>query len=208
MKKQNNKNFQEKLLILKITKPIVIDNGWSADVLDKLIQKGINKSDLAFYFNNNYKELLKFSLDHINILLENNLKKMNIINFPIKKRIKIILMSRIKILNEDKMFYKKTFYHLILPQNIKIMKKNLYKSVDIMWYLAGDNSTDFNFYTKRLTLAGIYTSALYVLFNKKFEQVETSIDKNLKKISKIPILKERLSFIKDSLPIFLRGFFN
>ena len=88
------------------------------------------------------------------------------------------------------------------------MKKNLYKSVDIMWYLAGDNSTDFNFYTKRLTLAGIYTSALYVLFNKKFEQVETSIDKNLKKISKIPILKERLSFIKDSLPIFLRGFFN
>ena len=34
--------------------------------------------------------------------------------------------------------------------------KNLYKTVDNMWYLAGDNSTDFNFYTKRLTLALIY----------------------------------------------------
>ena len=96
----------------------------------------------------------------------------------------------------------------MIPQNVKIMKKNLYKSVDSMWYLAGDNSVDFNFYTKRITLAIIYTNALFVLFNKDFQEVEINIDKNLKRISNIPKLKNRFSFIKDNLPTILRGLFN
>ena len=60
-------------------------------------------------------------------------------------------MSRIEIINEDKIFYKKTFNHLLIPQNSNVMKKSLYNTVDTMWYLAGDNSTDFSFYTKRIT---------------------------------------------------------
>ena len=48
-------------------------------------------------------------------------------------------MVRMNILNGDKLFYKKTFNHLLLPTNAIIMKQNLYKSIDNMWYLAGDN---------------------------------------------------------------------
>ena len=117
-------------------------------------------------------------------------------------------MLRFNILNNDKEFYKKTFYHLLIPSNNKIMKSSLYKSVDTMWYLAGDNSTDFNFYTKRLILAVIYVNALFVLFNKNFDEVETNIDRNLKKISKIPKIKNRISFIKDNLPVFFKSFLN
>ena len=36
--------------------------------------------------------------------------------------------------------------------------KLLYRTVDAMWYAAGDTSTDFNFYTKRATLAGVYSA--------------------------------------------------
>ena len=75
-----------------------------------------------------------------------------------------------------------------------------------MWYLAGDNSTDFNFYTKRLILSGVYTTALFVFFSKEMKHVEENIDKNLKRISKIPIIKERISFIKDNAPKFLKSF--
>ena len=75
-----------------------------------------------------------------------------------------------------------------------------------MWYLAGDNSTDFNFYTKRLILSGVYTNALFVFFLKEIKHVEENIDKNLKRISKIPRIKERISFIKDNVPKFLKSF--
>ncbi len=204
----NNTNYKKKSKILIHTKVIVRKYGWSQDIFEKLIDNNVKKTDLVFLFENNYKNLLHFSLDEINDIMEKEIKKINIINFPTNKRIKKILMLRLTILDQDKIFYKKTFNHLILPNNINLIKKTIYKSVDKMWYLAGDDSTDFNFYTKRLILAGIYVNALLTLFNKNIKDVELNIDRNLKKISKIPKFRQRFSFIKDNLPVFFRGFFN
>ena len=208
MKKQNNSNNKIKSIILQKLKKIVSDEGWSEKVLKQLLQNGVEKSDLVTYFQYDYKELLKYSLEELNNSLEKEINKINIINYSLNKRIKKILMLRFNILNNDKEFYKKTFYHLLIPSNNKIMKSSLYKSVDTMWYLAGDNSTDFNFYTKRLILAVIYVNALFVLFNKNFDEVESNIDRNLKKISIIPKIKDRISFIKDNIPVFFKSFLN
>tara|TARA_B100000123_G_scaffold260275_1_gene226522 strand:+ start:189 stop:815 length:627 start_codon:yes stop_codon:yes gene_type:complete len=208
MKKQNNSNNKIKSIILQKLKKIVSVEGWSEKVLKQLLQNGVEKSDLVTYFQYDYKELLKYSLEELNNSLEKEINKINIINYSLNKRIKKILMLRFNILNNDKEFYKKTFYHLLIPSNNKIMKSSLYKSVDTMWYLAGDNSTDFNFYTKRLILAVIYVNALFVLFNKNFDEVESNIDRNLKKISKIPKIKDRISFIKDNIPVFFKSFLN
>ena len=208
MKKQNNSNNKIKSIILQKLKKIVSDEGWSEKVLKQLLQNGVEKSDLVTFFQYDYKELLKYSLVELNKSVEKEINKINIINYSLNKRIKKILMLRFNILNNDKEFYKKTFYHLLIPSNNKIMKSSLYKSVDTMWYLAGDNSTDFNFYTKRLILAVIYVNALFVLFNKNFDEVEKNIDRNLKKISKIPKIKDRISFIKDNLPVFFKSFLN
>ncbi len=207
-KTDKNINYKKKISILEDAKKFIRKEGWSNNLFDKLKNNKIKITDLTYLFPNGYKDLLDLAMNEINMSLENKIKKINIINFPISKRIKKILTIRLEILNEDKIFYKKTFNHLILPQNTKIMKKNLYKSIDEMWYLAGDNSTDFNFYTKRITLAFIYLNALFILFNKNIDAAEINIDKNLKKISKIPKIKDRFSFIKDSLPLFIKGLFN
>ena len=207
-KKYNNSDYKKKIIIFELTKKIVSIDGWSDNILVKLVNKNIDSSELAYFFPNGYKDILKFSLDEINNTLEIIISKTSIINLPLNKRIKKILMTRIEILNKDKKFYNKTFNHLLLPQNTKILKKNLYKSVDTMWYLAGDNSTDFNFYTKRLILSGIYWTTLLIFFNKNIEEAENNIDKSLKRIAKLPKLKERLSFIKENLPIFLKSIIN
>ena len=156
MNKTENKKKED---ILKKAKKIVSIEGWSSEVFSKLQKQYIEKNDLFFFFPSGYRDLLEYALQNINEKLEYKLKKINLINFPINKRIKKILLLRFDILNEDKQFYKKTFNHLLLPTNNKISKKSLYNSVNTMWYLAGDNSTDFNFYTKRLILSGVYTNA-------------------------------------------------
>ena len=203
MNKTENKKKED---ILKKAKKIVSIEGWSSEIFSKLQKQNIEKNDLFYFFPDGYKDLLEYALQNINEKLEYKLKKINLINFPINKRIKKILLLRFDILNEDKEFYKKTFNHLLLPTNNKISKKSLYNSVNTMWYLAGDNSTDFNFYTKRLILSGVYTNALFVFFSKEMKHVEENIDKNLKRISKIPKIKERISFIKDNAPKFLKSF--
>ena len=203
MNKTENKKKED---ILKKAKKIVSIEGWSSEIFSKLQKQNIEKNDLFYFFPDGYKDLLEYALQNINEKLEYKLKKINLINFPINKRIKKILLLRFDILNEDKEFYKKTFNHLLLPTNNKISKKSLYNSVSTMWYLAGDNSTDFNFYTKRLILSGVYTNALFVFFSKEMKHVEENIDINLKRISKIPKIKERISFIKDNAPKFLKSF--
>ena len=203
MNKTENKKKED---ILIKAKKIVSTEGWSSKIFLKLQKQNIEKNDLFYFFPDGYKDLLEYTLQNINEKLEYKLKKINLINFPINKRIKKILLLRFDILNEDKEFYKKTFNHLLLPINNKISKKSLYNSVNIMWYLAGDNSTDFNFYTKRLILSGIYTNALFIFFSKDLKYVEENLDINLKRVSKIPKIKERISFIKDNAPKFFKSF--
>ncbi len=209
MKKTDNiKDYKKKLSILDDVKKYVEKDGWSKNLLKKILSNRVTSSDLSYLFPNGYLDLLELSLKELNRSLENKINKINIINFPMSKRMKKILFVRLEILNKDKIFFKKTFNHLMLPHNNKIMKRNLYNTVDNMWYLAGDNSTDFSFYTKRFTLALIYTNALFVFFNKDIEQAKINIEKNLKRISNIPKFKQRFSFIKDSLPVLLKGILN
>ena len=54
---------------------------------------------------------------------------------------------------------------LALPHNAPLALRSLYRTVDAVWLLADDRSTDFSYYTKRATLAGIYTALLQVWFN-------------------------------------------
>tara|TARA_B100000700_G_C14735799_1_gene710617 strand:- start:148 stop:780 length:633 start_codon:yes stop_codon:yes gene_type:complete len=204
----NSLDYKKKLFILEDVKKIVTRKGWSKDIFKNLSNKKIQSSEFVYLFPNGYIDLINFTLDEVNKSLENKVKKINIINFPISKRVKKILTLRLEIFDKDKIFYKKTFNHLLLSNNSKIMKKNLYNTVDNIWYLAGDNSTDFSFYTKRITLAVIYINALLVFYNKDLKNAEFNIDKNLKKISKIPKIKERLTFIKENLPVFLKGIIN
>ncbi|AHX03986.1 COQ9 family protein [Ehrlichia chaffeensis str. Heartland] len=49
--------------------------------------------------------------------------------------------------------------------NMCFFSKSLYKLVDHIWYLIGDQSTDFNYYTKRTTLAVVYTSTIMYFIN-------------------------------------------
>jgi ubiquinone biosynthesis protein COQ9 len=74
-----------------------------------------------------------------------------------------------------------------LPWNIPQSYKLLYGSVDQMWKLAGDHSTDFSFYTKRLTLATLYSSTLLFWLNDNSEHYKDTKE----------FLKRRLKNIGD-----------
>lgn len=56
-----------------------------------------------------------------------------------------------------------------MPQNAARALKLGWHSADVMWRLAGDTATDYNHYTKRAILAGIYAAALAVYVNDESE---------------------------------------
>jgi len=58
---------------------------------------------------------------------------------------------------------------LALPFNGTLALKLLYRTVDGIWYAAGDKSTDFNFYSKRAILGGVFSSTLLYWLNDRSE---------------------------------------
>jgi ubiquinone biosynthesis protein COQ9 len=47
---------------------------------------------------------------------------------------------------------------MALPENVGSSVRELARLADEMWYLAGDRSVDFSWYTKRATLSTVYAS--------------------------------------------------
>ena len=58
---------------------------------------------------------------------------------------------------------------LAMPQNVPLALRIGWRSADLMWRLAGDTATDFNHYTKRLTLGAVYGSTLLVWLDDQSE---------------------------------------
>lgn len=84
---------------------------------------------------------------------------------------------------------------LSLPFNAGLALKLLYKTVDAMWYAAGDTSTDFNFYTKRATLAGVYSSTLLYWLNDRSAGADATwafLDRRIDDVMKIEKLKSQV----------------
>jgi ubiquinone biosynthesis protein COQ9 len=87
----------------------------------------------------------------------------------IRERIKLAVSLRIENTVGGKESVRRGLALLALPFNGPLALKLLYRTVDAIWYAAGDTSTDFNFYTKRATLAGVFSSTLLYWLNDRSE---------------------------------------
>ena len=207
MKTTKIKSLEKKRLeLVNLTKNTVNKYGWNDSLFEKIpSHHKITHEELTILFPEGYKQMLKLSLDYLNYELENTCSQYDFIRIPVHKRIKKIIITKINLMKKHKDFYRKTFYFLLIPINYKLLTAYLYKSVDLMWYISGDNSTDFNFYTKRMILSGVYSSViLHFISNDNLLETEKKLDGNLLKVSKIPVIKEKIQLYKKSLPSFLR----
>ena len=206
MKNQKKYLNNKRLKILKLAKNIIAIEGLTSTTFNKISLKyDLNISELNLLFPDGRNDLLKFALEQLNRELEEYCKKIDLIRLPVHKRIKKILLSKIYLMNKEKQFYKKIFLNLLLPSKSISLPAQLYKSIDQIWFIAGDTSVDFNFYTKRLILAGIYSRIILFFFNNEdHKELEDLLDLNLKRVAKIPELKSKLNILKEYFPKILK----
>ena len=92
--------------------------------------------------------------------MEKRIAQKNISSMKIRERISQAVLTRLEILKPNKEAARRAAALLSLPPHLPLASRLMYRSVDGMWRAAGDTSTDFNFYTKRGILAGVYSSTL------------------------------------------------
>ena len=96
-----------------------------------------------------------------------DMEKEGVAALKIRDRIKAAVRIRLERHSGQRESARRALSLLSLPFNAPLALKLLYGTVDAMWYAAGDTSTDFNFYTKRATLAGVYSSTLLYWLNDR-----------------------------------------
>ena len=86
-----------------------------------------------------------------------------------RQRIATAVRARLELLAPHREAVRRGLSFLVLPKHAALGARCLYRSVDAIWHAAGDTSTDYNFYTKRLLLAGVYSATLLFWLNDETE---------------------------------------
>src|SRR5207344_831031 len=124
-----------------------------------------SKTEMARLFENGAIGLVEFYSVHTDAEMEKRLTAMDLKAMKIRERIATAVKARLAILKPHKEAARRAAAMLSLPMHAALGAKLMYRSVDAMWRAAGDTSTDFNFYTKRGILAGVYSATLLRWFN-------------------------------------------
>lgn len=95
---------------------------------------------------------------------------------PVPVKIKQAILKRLEMAQSEKEAVRKGLALLSLPRNSFQALKTVHRTADSMWRLAGDSSTDFNWYTKRMTLISVYSSTLLYWLNDDSDDLEATSD--------------------------------
>jgi ubiquinone biosynthesis protein COQ9 len=88
---------------------------------------------------------------------------------PIRERIRALVWFRLEAVTGLEEALRRALAIQAMPQNLARTAKLGWSSADAMWRLAGDTATDYNYYTKRAILAGIYAATLAVFVDDRGE---------------------------------------
>ena len=107
------------------------------------------------------------------------------------EKIRALIFIRLEQAEPHKETVRKTLAYLAKPQQAATATSLLYKTIDAMWRAAGDEATDFSFYSKRATLAAVYSATLMAFLSDDsadMEKTKAFLDRRLKDVAQIPKL--------------------
>jgi ubiquinone biosynthesis protein COQ9 len=141
-------------------------DGFTDSVLAKAGKsEGLDKAAMSRLFPDGPLSLIEFYSASLDRAMEEKLAELDLSQRKIRDRIKTAILTRLDLLAPNKEAARRASAMLSLPLHAGLAAKLIYRTVDGMWRAAGDTSTDFNFYTKRGILAGVYGSVLVRWFN-------------------------------------------
>jgi len=87
----------------------------------------------------------------------------------IRARIAALIEARLQATAADRESLRRALAILALPQNLTKAGRLGWRTVDTIWRAAGDVATDYNHYTKRTILLGVYAATVTVFLDDDSE---------------------------------------
>jgi len=179
-------------------------DGWTARALDLgAADLGLGGADVGRAFPRGAIEALAAFLRRADVAMIEALSGHDLEAMPVHKRVTLAVRLRLEGNEPYREAIRRGLSILALPFHGGLAVKSLYRTVDAIWTAAGDRSTDYNFYTKRMLLAGVYsTTLLYWLDDESKGRADTweFLDRRIRDVGRVPKALDRLRATADRLP--------
>jgi ubiquinone biosynthesis protein COQ9 len=120
---------------------------------------------------------------------------MDLASLKVRERVAAGVKARLEVLEPYREAVRRAIAMKASPAGAARAMQVVYRTVDAIWYAAGDTAADFNFYTKRALLAGVYgPTVLYWLNDKSEGSADTYafLERRLADVMQIPKLTQGL----------------
>jgi ubiquinone biosynthesis protein COQ9 len=156
-------------LALAVGENAVFD-GWSRKAVDSAAQQlGIDPAQARLAMPKSQSGMIDVYIQEVDRGLEAYFTPERLASLKIREKIRALVWRRLEIMGPAREAVRRGLAILAMPQNIPLALRISWRTADLMWRIAGDTSTDFNHYTKRITLGAVYGSTLLVWLDDQSE---------------------------------------
>ncbi|MDH5558094.1 MAG: COQ9 family protein [Alphaproteobacteria bacterium] len=195
---QDRLRIRDELLIAML--PHVPFDGWTdTSVRRGAEEAGIDMTQARDAFPGGAADMVEHFSDWSDRQMLTALEEMDLPSMRVTERVRTAVKIRLRQAEPHREAVQRSLAFLAMPQNALLGAKLLYRTVDAIWHMAGDTATDWNFYSKRGLLAGVFSATvLYWLNDKSEDYAETwdFLDRRLRDVATFGKatgkLKERL----------------
>ena len=182
-------------IILAMLAHVAFD-GWTPRALEAATTDiGLSPGAAARLFPGGLSQAAEHASDWADRQMLERLASIDVASLRVRERIAAAVRTRLEVLSPHREAVRRLLGFLALPGNVALSLRLTYRTVDAMWYAAGDRATDFSFYTKRALLAGVHgTTSLFWLADRSegFAETWTFLDRRIDDVMQIPKIRGRL----------------
>ncbi|HEX8667506.1 MAG TPA: COQ9 family protein [Allosphingosinicella sp.] len=179
-------------------------DGWSDEALAMAASEiGVPAPRARLAFPGGPPEMIDAWFDAIDRAMAAAFPLERIETMKIRARIRDLVMFRIELINPHKEALRRALAILAQPQNVGLAARLGWRTADRMWRIAGDKATDFNHYSKRAILMGVYGSTTFVYLDDSSETLAATrafLDRRIDDVMKFEKVKASWRGSADRLP--------
>ncbi|MGN6622096.1 MAG: COQ9 family protein [Sphingomonas sp.] len=179
-------------------------DGWNESaILSAAKAEGVDPDVAALAFPGGAIDMIAAWFAHIDAEMEARVPDEALAGMKIRERIAAQVEARLDALAPDREALRRALTLLAMPQNAVRAARLGWHAADLMWRRAGDTATDYNHYTKRTILGGVYAATIAVFLDDESENhadTRAFLDRRIDGILRFEKAKARFTRRRDHLP--------
>lgn len=164
--------------------------GWSLDALQTGAEDaGLDRAAARRAFPGGAIEAIEFHSRQADKRMLAALEAADLSRLKVREKVAFAIRTRLEQNAQHREAIRRALVILAVPIYANVSLSSLYRTVDAIWHGIGDVSVDFNFYTKRMLLAGVYSTTLLHWLEDSSEGFETTwrfLDRRIDDVMRVP----------------------